>query len=110
MELEPGVPMKAERDDNFSSKGEIVLRIQGDGKGIIIGNAGSSDVAVIKHQSSIHFLEMTNTGNLMVLTIYNTWSDKEKGFFFVYQRRAWMWPHVAAGVYSTYWGYAKPWD
>lgn len=110
MALEPNVPMKTVRDNDFSSKGEMVFRIQSDGKGIMIGNAGTADVAVIKQASSIHFLEMTEAGNLMVLTVYNTWSDKEKGFFFVYQRRAWMWPHIAAGVFSTYWGYAKPWD
>ncbi len=46
----------------------------------------------------------------MVLTIYDAWNAEVGGFYFVYQRQAWMAPFVKAGVYSTYLGYAKPWD
>lgn len=110
LDLEPRVAMKSDRVNDLSSQGELIFRIQDDGKGLMIGNAGSVNLIVLKHTSSVQFLEFTKTGNLMVLTVYDDWNGEAGGFYFVYQRQAWMAPFAKAGVYSTYWGYAKPWD
>lgn len=109
--LKEGELSEKTHDTTLSSKGEIVFSITGENKALMIGTTGSTDVAFKRSASSCLFIEETPTGNIHVLTVFNTWNVKLGGFACVYNRC------VDTGglggktqIIATYYGVAKPFD
>jgi hypothetical protein len=95
-------------DKKFSANGELTYSITGEGKALMIGNAGSSEIALIPGDSSLIFIERTLSGNMHVLTVFSTWNKKVGGFACAYNRCTNAMGDVQ--MISTYYGIAKPWD
>lgn len=67
------------------------------GTGRMIGNAGATDVVVISNDAGFHFIEVTNSGNLMVTTVFRA-------------RAAGLPPGEFAFVHSRHWSLTVPDD
>jgi hypothetical protein len=103
-----GIREKITPDNTSYKDGEIVYMIIKNGQGKMIGNMGSSEVAVTQGTDVITFVEIPPSGVHQTTTIYNIWNDREQGFLFVYSRN---FPRFGQGaIFTNFYGYAKPWD
>ncbi len=97
-------------DKKLSTNGEIVFSITGEGKGLMIGTVGSTEVTIIHRPNSLIFVELPPQGSMQVLTVFKTWNKKAGGFVCVYDRCVNLSGLADIQVVSTFYGVAKPFD
>ena len=95
--------------DNEGAKdfrnGELQYTITGFDSAIFSGNAGSTEVELVKDDNSVTFIETTAFGNKHIMIIEDNWDKKEKGFRFIYVRHTVFFSKLMRSIYS---GIAKP--
>lgn len=98
--------------DNENAKdfrnGELQYTITGFDSAIFSGNAGSTEVELVKDKKSVTFIETTFSGSKHIMIIKDEWDTKEKGFKFTYIRNTEggiLIPKLMRSIYS---GIAKP--
>ena len=97
--------IKNEETKDFRN-GELLFIITGLNSAILSANTGLSDVAVVRDDQSLTFIETTPAGNKHIIIIKDKWEAKEDGFKFTYTR------NIGDGIRGAqrflYSGIAKP--
>ena len=89
-------------------KGEMQYTITGPDSAIFSGNAGSTEVKLVKDDDSMTFIETTFSGNKHVMIIEDKWNVKERGFKFTYIRNTEDRILLGKLMRSIYSGVARP--
>ena len=89
-------------------KGELQYTITSSDSGIFSGNAGSTEVELVKDDNSVTFIETTFSGNKHIMIIEDKWDAKEKGFKFTYIRNTEDRMLLGKLMRSIYTGIARP--
>jgi hypothetical protein len=89
-------------------KGELQYTITGANSALFSGNAGSTEVELVKDDNSVTFIETTFSGNKHIMIIENKWDTKEKGFTFTYIRNTEDRILLGKLMRSIYSGIARP--
>ena len=89
-------------------KGELQYTITGSDSALFSGNAGSTEVELVKGDNSVTFIETTFSGSKHIMIIEDKWDAMEKGFKFTYIRN--IEDRILLGelMRSIYSGIAKP--
>ena len=77
--------VKNEEAKDFRN-GELLFIITGPNSAILSANTGIADVAVVRDNQSLTFIETTPTENKHIMIIEDEWDVKEGGFKFTYTR------------------------
>ncbi len=98
----------ANEDAKDLRNGELQYTITGSDSAIFSGNAGSTEVELVKDDNSVTFIETTFSGSKHIMIIENKWDEKEKGFKFTYIRNTEDRILLGKLMRSIYSGIARP--
>lgn len=90
---------------NEHRDGRVRFIVLGGGRGRIVGNMGTAPLTVHRTTTALVLIERTTGGSEHILTIYNVWEPRVKGFRAHYTRTVSLGGEV---MRSEYLGYARP--
>ena len=106
-DLASGKRLTNEEVKDFQN-GELQYTITGPKSAIFSGNAGSTEVELVKDDNSVTFIETTFSGSKHIMIIEDKWDVKEKGFKFTYIRNTEDRMLLGKLMRSIYTGIARP--